>query len=131
MEKTDQADDEKLSNYDFNPPDQESLIQDNLAEAGAERMKRERLEHHSTGPELTGGDVDADWQSAKDVGDEAVGGHAPTPDQNEVDEIGHALGFDQDGDDELQTHEEILARRDRDRWELDRRSADEPPNSSS
>lgn len=90
-------------------------------------MRDEILEHHGTGTRLTGGDLDADWESADDVGDEAVGGHAPTPDQDEVDAIGRALGVEQDEDGEVRTHEEILSKRDRDRWELDRRSVDQQP----
>ena len=53
-----------------------------------------------------------------------MGGHAPTPDQDIVDEIGRAAGIELQDNQELQTHEEILAKRDRHRWELDRRSAD-------
>jgi hypothetical protein len=130
MAKQDESDADELPNYDFNAPDQEMLVRENMADTGAERMKDELLEHHSTGPRLTGGDVDADWQSAKDVGAEAVGGHAPTPGQDRVDEIGRALGIEQAVDDEVHTHEEILEERDEDRWELDRRSADEETGTS-
>jgi hypothetical protein len=79
----------------------------------------ERLRHHtSTGPALTGGDVDADWEDAESVGEEAPGGDNPTPDQDVVDEIGRALGVEYEDDQELQGGEEI-AERDRRRWELD------------
>jgi len=66
--------------------------------------------------------MDADWQRAAAAGDEAVGGHAPTPDQSIVDEIGQALGVDAEDDGELHSLEERVAERDRNRWELDRRS---------
>jgi hypothetical protein len=69
---------------------------------------------------LTGGDVDADQQRARDAGDEAVGGSVATPDQDVVDEIGRALGVEQASEDEVTTSEEILRRRDRFRWHLDR-----------
>jgi hypothetical protein len=91
--------------------------------ASAARTGRTRLHHHAqeltdTGPEVAGGDVDADWQSAATVGDEAPGGDNPTPDQDVVDDIGRALGVEYDDDEELQGGAEI-ADRDRNRWELD------------
>jgi len=112
-----------LPNYDLTNPDREELSKENLAEIGARRTKHELEQHNSTGPELTGGDLDADWQRAKDSGDEAVGGHASTPDQNIVDEIGRAVGFESEEGEELHTSEERVAERDLKRWELDRRSA--------
>jgi hypothetical protein len=112
-----------LPHYDLAGLDHEELSKQNLAEIGAQRTKRELEEHNSTSPALTGGDLDADWQGAESVGDEAVGGHASTPDQNNVDEIGEAVGFDSGDAEELRTVEERAARRDRNRWELDRRSA--------
>ena len=66
---------------------------------------------------LTGGDVDADWMRAWDCGDEAVGGSTATPDQDIVDEIGHALGVEQEPDAEVWTSREILRERDRHRWQ--------------
>ena len=85
----------------------------------------ERLhEHTSTGPALTGGDVDADWESAETVGDEAPGGDNPTPDQDVVDEIGRALGIEYADDEELQGGDE-LAERDKKRWELDPASSED------
>jgi Family of unknown function (DUF6335) len=66
---------------------------------------------------LTGGDVDADWMRAWDAGDEAVGGGTATPDQDIVDEIGRALGVEQEPDAEVRTSREILGERDRHRWD--------------
>ncbi len=71
---------------------------------------------------LTGGDVDADWRRAESTGEEAVGGSVATPDQDIVDEIGRALGVEQDSDAELRTSGEILANRDRHYWHLERRA---------
>src|SRR6185503_12136310 len=116
--------DAPLPNYDLTAPDSEVLAKENLAEVGAQRTKQELEQHNSTGPALTGGDLDADWQGAEAVGDEAVGGHAPTPDQNVVDEIGQALGFDEEEGEELHSLEELAAERDRNRWELDHRSVE-------
>ena len=77
------------------------------------------------GVELCGGDVDADWQRAASSGEEAVGGSAATPDQDVVDEIGHALGVEQAPDAPVTTSGEILAARDRHYWHLERRAAEE------
>lgn len=88
-------------------------------------MQDELEEYTSVNPILSGGDVDAKWQSAEQSGEEAVGGHAPTPDQDNVDQIGQAVGLEFQDNQELRSPEEILAKRDRRRWELDRRSADD------
>jgi hypothetical protein len=91
----------------------------------AEAMEREREQHHSVSPKLTGGDLDADWQRAESVGEEAVGGSVSTPDQDVVDEIGRAVGLEFQDNEELRSPAEVLEKRDRHRWELDRRSADD------
>jgi hypothetical protein len=92
--------------------------------AGRDEQRQRIAKHTETSPELTGGDVDADWESAYTTGDEAPGGDNPTPDQDVVDEIGHAIGLEYDDDEELEGEEKIL-RRDRDRWELDPASSDD------
>jgi hypothetical protein len=88
-------------------------------------LLEERMSHPETGPILTGGDVDADWEGAASSGEEGVGGSAPTPDQAIVDEIGRALGLEQPSDSEVYTSEEILAARHRHYWHLERKAADE------
>lgn len=102
-----------------------SDLTQNQADTGGRMMQREQQEQHSVSPRLIGGDVDADWQGAEDSGEETPGGHAPTPDQDEVDEIGRAFGMEIPDNQELQTHDELLGKRDAHRWELDRRSAEE------
>ena len=88
------------------------------AKSGRAEMRDKLSKNTGAGAALTAGDVDADWQSAEAIGDEAPGGDNPTPDQDVVDEIGRALGVEYDDDEELQGGEEI-ADRDRHRWELD------------
>lgn len=78
----------------------------------------------ATGPYLSGGDVDADWQHADSIGEEAVGGSVATPDQDVVDEIGRALGVEQKSDAEVTVSEDMLRRRDRLRWHLERNEED-------
>jgi hypothetical protein len=85
-----------------------------------ERREEERVEEHQgTGPRLTGGDVDADWERAATVGDEAVGGTVATPDQDVIDDLGDAWGVPRAPDEEVRTSDEILGRRDRNRWAQD------------
>ena len=88
------------------------------ARSGRHEFNEKLRQHTSTGPAMTGGDVDADWEDAESVGDEAPGGDNPTPDQDIVEEIGQAMGVTYDDDEELKGGDE-LAERDRHRWELD------------
>ncbi len=78
-------------------------------------------ERHSI---LTGGDVDADAIRAETSGEEAVGGSEPTPDQDIVDELGRALGIEHPDGEEFVASSEILGRRDRFRWHLERDAED-------
>ena len=72
---------------------------------------------------LAAGDVDASFHGL-DGGEEAPGGSDPLPDQNDVDQIGAALGVvEQDGK-PLATTEKIVGRDER-RWELDPASSED------
>ncbi len=64
------------------------------ASSGADEMRVKLATHTGSGPAITAGDVDANWEAAESVGDEAPGGDNPTPDQDVVDEIGRALGVE-------------------------------------
>jgi hypothetical protein len=94
------------------------------ARTGRREMREARLEHNETSPVLTGGDVDANWEDAYSVGDEAPGGDNPTPDQDRVDDIGKALGVEYQDNEELRASDKI-ADRDRHRWELDPASSED------
>jgi uncharacterized protein DUF6335 len=94
------------------------------ARSGRREMRESRLEHTEASPELTAGDVDADWEEAYSVGDEAPGGDNPTPDQDRVDDIGKALGVEYQDNEELKASDKI-AERDRHRWELDPASSED------
>jgi len=85
------------------------------ARTGHDELKHELLQHTETSPELTAGDVDANWQDAYAIGDEAPGGDNPTPDQDRADDIGKALGIEYRDDEELQGGEEVTER-DHHRW---------------
>ena len=64
------------------------------------------------------GDPDDDALANESVGEEVPGGSAPTPDQNDVDEIGRLYGVQEEDSGELRTSSELMSRRDRRRVEL-------------
>jgi hypothetical protein len=94
------------------------------ARTGRANLRHAKHEHTETSPAMTGGDVDADWEDAYAVGDEAPGGDNPTPDQDVVDDIGRALGVEYQDNEELKGADKI-ADRDKKRWELDPASAED------
>ena len=107
------------------PPSSLDLDRSASAVRTGRREMRERFkEHTETSPAMTGGDVDADWESAYSVGDEAPGGDNPTPDQDIVDDIGHAIGVEYQDNEELKGEAKI-SKRDKNRWELDPASSDD------
>ena len=94
------------------------------AKSGRAEMRDKLSKSTTGGAAITAGDVDADWESAEAIGDEAPGGDNPTPDQDVVDDIGRALGVEYEDDEELQGGAEI-SDRDKHRWELDPSSKDD------
>ena len=94
------------------------------ARSGRRELLERYEEHTETGPDITGGDVDADWEDAYSVGDEAPGGDNPTPDQDRVDDIAKALGVEYQDNEELRGSDKI-SDRDRHRWELDPASSED------
>jgi hypothetical protein len=97
------------------------------ARSGRHELRERLNEHNETSPAITAGDVDADWEAAYSVGDEAPGGDNPTPDQDVVDDIGKALGVQYEDNEELKGEKKI-SDRDKKRWELDPASAEDYGN---
>jgi Family of unknown function (DUF6335) len=64
------------------------------------------------------GDPDDDSLANEYVGEDLPGGSTPTPDQSNVDEIGRVYGLQDEDNGSLRTSSEVLARRDRRRFEL-------------
>lgn len=64
------------------------------------------------------GDPDDDSLRNEYSGEDTPGGSTPTPDQNDVDEIGRAYGLQEEDSGALQSAGEVLTRRDRRRQEL-------------
>ena len=112
---------------DLVPTPPSSLDLDRSASAvgtGRRELHEKFAQHTETSPVITGGDIDADWESAYSVGDEAPGGDNPTPDQDIVDDIGKALGVQYEDNEELKGEKKI-SDRDKKRWELDPASSDD------
>jgi hypothetical protein len=116
-----------VGDEDLVPTPPSSLDLDRGASAvrtGRQEMREKRENLTQTSPAMTGGDVDADWESAYSVGDEAPGGDNPTPDQDIVDDIGRAVGVEYEDNEELKGADKV-AKRDRKRWELDPASSED------
>jgi len=97
------------------PPSSLDLDRAPSAARTGRRLVDENRRRHPKMAALTGGDVDADMESAYFTGDETPGGDNPTPDQSDVDEIGHAVGVEYQDNEELKSTEKI-DERDRHRW---------------
>jgi hypothetical protein len=98
------------------PPSSLDLDRAASAARTGRRLVNENRRLHPKMAALTGGDVDADMESAYFTGDETPGGDNPTPDQSDVDEIGHAVGVEYQDNEELKSTEKI-DERDRHRWD--------------
>src|SRR5438552_7551051 len=92
--------------------------------AGSRKLSERLREHTDTSPVLSGGDIDARWEDADGSGEESVAGSAPTPGQNDVQEMGEAVGVTYQDDEELKVGEKERSR-DKKRWELDPASSDD------
>jgi hypothetical protein len=73
---------------------------------------------------LRSGDPDVNLMDVEYSGEEVPGGSTPTPDQNNVDEVGRAYGLTDEDSGALISAADLIDRRDRRRWELDPRSKD-------
>jgi hypothetical protein len=97
------------------------------ARAGHDEIQAQLDRHTESSPALAGGDIDAKWEEAYALGDEAPGGDNMTPGQDRVDDIGRALGINYEDSQELQGGDEVTER-DKHRWELDPASSDDWPH---
>jgi hypothetical protein len=117
------AGDAESMQYEAGEDVQQEFTEAQRLASGGDRLSRELREHNSRTPVLSGGDIDADWARA-DIGDETVGGSAPTPGQDVVEELGEAVGLIYEDNEPLHTTEKI-DERDRRRWELDPASSED------
>ena len=127
MDKTEKLidwkeDERKDRNRDGIDDDLEPDVPD--VSAGSKKLAKRLREHTDTTPILSGGDIDARWEEADSSGDEAVAGSVATPGQNDVQEMGEAIGVTYQDDEELRAGEKERSR-DKKRWELDPASSDD------
>ena len=101
-----------------------------LAVGGRDTLLEELDEHNSLSPQITGGDIDASWQTGNQAGEETVGGSVSTPDKDVVDDLGDAAGLTYKDGEPLDYDRKVLDR-DRNRWELNPASALEGDNPAS
>jgi hypothetical protein len=94
------------------------------ARTGREEMAERLREHTEASPEISAGDVDADWVSGEFVGDETPAGDNPTPGMSTVEDVGKAIGVDYEDAEELKGAAKV-EERDRHRWELDPASSED------
>jgi|SRR5437773_4329082 len=92
--------------------------------AGSAKLRHELRDNPGADPAVTGGDPDVRWEAAQFSGEESPVGSTPTPDQNEVDVLGRAMGVTYAADEQLKFGEKEESR-DRNRWELDPASSDD------
>jgi hypothetical protein len=92
--------------------------------AGAANFAKRLNNDPLADPTISGGDLDAQWESAQFSGDESAVSSMPTPDQNVVEEIGAAMGVTYQDNEELKVGEKERSRDIR-RWELDPASSDD------
>ena len=98
------------------PPSSLDLDQTPSAARSGRQAMSDNQRRHAKFAAITGGDVDVDMESAYFSGDEGPGGDNPTPDQNDVGELGHAVGIEYADNQELKGGEEV-AERDKHRWD--------------
>ncbi|MEX2493880.1 MAG: DUF6335 family protein [Nitrospirales bacterium] len=122
-----QSADTTIRQYIENQEPTHEYIQEEFSET-------ERVSGHDQGEHLMGqrikkketvlsaGDLDATRDTGSS-GEETVGGSNPTPDQNNVDELGKATGLTFEDSEQLRG--EKVYDRDTDRWELDPASSED------
>jgi hypothetical protein len=92
--------------------------------AGSAQLRDRLRDDGNADPVISAGDVDVRWESAQFSGDESAVSSMSTPDQNDVGDIGRAMGIDYADNEELKAGEKERER-DRHRWELDPASSED------
>ena len=100
------------------PPSSLDLDRTASAARSGRQAMTDNQRRHAKFAAITGGDVDVDLESAYFSGDEGPGGDNPTPDQNDVDELGHAVGVEYNDNEELKGGDKV-AERDKHRWDTE------------
>ncbi|MEG4583904.1 DUF6335 family protein [Microcoleus sp. MOSTC5] len=99
--------------------DQPGLSQDDIT-----TLQDSSSEYSSSSSQIGGEDGDPAAEQESATGEQSVGGTAPTPDMDMVDELGAAAGIEMPDGAILHTTN-MLEHRDESRWELDPSSAED------
>lgn len=99
--------------------DQPGLSQDDIT-----ILQDSSSEYSSTSSQIGGEDGDPAAEQESATGEQSVGGTAPTPDLDMVDELGAAAGIEI-ADGAILNTTNMLEHRDESRWELDPSSAED------
>jgi len=127
MDKTEKLIDwEENERKDRNRNGIDDRIEPSIPDVSASSRKlAERLrDDPNADPTITGGDLDAQWESAQFSGDESAISSMPAPDSNAADDMGRAIGVTYEDNEELKVGEKERSRDIR-RWELDPASSDD------
>ena len=117
---------EELLLADIAGSEQADIFFDGLIDrdTGLGHVVRELRMSHLDNGNLSGGDPDDDWYQAEVVGEEAVGGQNPTPDQNVTEDLLRSMGITSIDGHPVETAR-TFSGRDQRRWELDPDSAED------
>ncbi len=99
--------------------DRPGLSQDDIT-----TLQDSSSEYSSTSSQIGGEDGDPAAEQESATGEQSVGGTAPTPDMDMVDELGAAAGIEM-ADGAILHTTNMLERRDESRWELEPSSAED------
>ena len=127
MDKTDKLIDwEDNENKDRNRNGIDDSIEPPIPDvrAGSANLANRLREDGAADPVISAGDVDVNWANAQFSGDESAVSSSPTPDQNDVGDIGRAMGVTYDEGEVLKVGEKERSR-DTNRWELDPASSED------
>lgn len=103
-------------------PEIEEFMEEEIAHAPKDPdLLAQRLHNTAASPQDSGGDLDAQWEDVNNTGSETFAGDSPTPDQSLVEENARAIGISFEDNEELDFLDKV-ARRDRDRYELEEQS---------
>ena len=127
MDKTDklidwQEDEKKDRNRNGIDDEIEPPVPD--VSAGSAKLRHQMRDNPGADPAVTGGDPDTRWEAAEFSGDESAVSSMPSPEHNEVDDLGRSMGVTYADDEELRVGEKERSR-DQHRWELDPASSDD------
>ena len=116
---------EVLSADNTNLEDAEQILSDLVEQSyGIEPALSKLAASMPSASDVRGGDVDDNLYQAEVVGEEAVGGQTPTPDQNVTEQLLQAMGISSVDGEPVHTRE-TFEERDQVRWELDPLSSED------